>query len=105
MEEIVGSGTSEPVIAVGGGSRTETWLKVKAAVTNRTLGIPSVVEAGALGAALVGGLAVGRFEVASEVAGLESVTWREVRPDADHVRRYAAVSRDYRSLFARPAHV
>lgn len=65
----------------GGGSRSQIWVQIKAAVLGRPLHVLELEESVALGAALLAGLACGTF--ATEEAAIRSVPVREriVTPD------------------------
>jgi xylulokinase len=54
------SGPGE-MVAVGGGAKSALWLDIIADVTGLTLLVPRVVEAGALGAAILAGVGVGVY--------------------------------------------
>lgn len=47
--------------AVGGGSRADAWIQLSADILGKPLTRPAVTEAGALGAAILAGAAVGEF--------------------------------------------
>src|SRR5690606_161804 len=59
-------------VAVGGGTRNHTWMRIKATVSGCTIRIPPVEEATLLGAALLAAIGAGFFQNTEEaVAGLE----------------------------------
>jgi xylulokinase len=65
---------------VGGATRSPLWLQIKADCTGRTLTIPEVGEAVALGAALLAGVGAGVYaDVASAATGID-VPVRHVEP-------------------------
>lgn len=62
----------EQFVAVGGGTRNHTWMRIKATVSGCTIRIPPVEEATLLGAALLAAIGAGFFQNTEEaVAGLE----------------------------------
>jgi sugar (pentulose or hexulose) kinase len=89
----------ERLIVVGGGARNPLLNEIKAAVLGRPLILPAISEAAALGAALVAGLAVGRFADAAAAAALDDVTWNELRPDLDLRQAYARIEPELAALF------
>jgi xylulokinase len=56
--------------AVGGGSRSDAWLRVTADVMGRPVRRLAVAEAGALGAALLAGAGIGAFTLVDGVAAM-----------------------------------
>jgi len=58
----------EDIRAIGGGSRSDLWLQIKADVCNRPLNALATSEGTALGAAMLAGMAVGIYRDASEAA-------------------------------------
>jgi xylulokinase len=96
--------TTEPQVArqpvadfllMGGGARSPFWRQIVAAVYQKQLLVPEVVDGGALGAAMfaaVGtGLRRGYLELAAECVRVAAVE----EPNPDLVERYASLYRDY----------
>ncbi|MGH2459534.1 MAG: FGGY-family carbohydrate kinase, partial [Chloroflexota bacterium] len=50
-------------VACGGAARSAIWMQLLADVTGLSLRVPVVVEAGALGAAILGGVAAGLLSI------------------------------------------
>jgi xylulokinase len=46
-------------VACGGGARSSLWMQMLADITHMTLRVPAAIEAGVLGAAILGGVAAG----------------------------------------------
>ncbi|HEX2864469.1 MAG TPA: FGGY-family carbohydrate kinase, partial [Deinococcales bacterium] len=67
-----------PVVAAGGGARSELWLQIKSSLTGRPYVVPQVPEAAAAGAALLAGLAVGAFASPDDACRLRDVERRTV---------------------------
>lgn len=87
--------------AVGGGARNALWNRIKADALQRTLHVLDFGETGALGAALLGGMAAGvygSFAEAVEVARAATGT-RPVEPDPDRAGLYEALYGAYRRLY------
>lgn len=88
------------VVTIGGSSRNDLLMRIKAAVTNRPHVVIAAEEATALGAALLGGLAAGLYRnVPDAVRGLrhDRVT---IAPDPTTVPIYDAIfERVFRNLY------
>ena len=56
-----GLGATEPLVVAGGGAKSALWRQIIADATGRTLIVPQVLEAGALGAAILAGVGVGLY--------------------------------------------
>ena len=94
MARIVG-GQIDTIIAVGGGARSDLWLQIKAALLQRPITVPQVTEAAALGAAFVGGIAVGAI---ANLEALPTLPSRAISADDDLRAAYAPVAADYRRI-------
>lgn len=102
LEGVGGAPVDELVIA-GGGARSPVWRAVMADVLAVRLLVPEVLEAGALGAALLAGVAVGMFESPAD-AQVRCVRYVGVeRPDAGRVALYDRIYRLYLELEERVA--
>ncbi|GAA0438924.1 pentose kinase [Acrocarpospora corrugata] len=85
------------LIAVGGGARSQVWLRVLAAVLRRDLLVPETTEAGLLGTAMIAATAI-------DPNGLEGLatlrdrwvrTTRTVPAEPDLVRRYEPLYEEF----------
>ena len=85
----------ESVVVVGGGTRNDLLMRIKAAVYDRTLEIVETEEATTLGAALLAGLGVGLYRDAADARAHLQIGRRAVPPDpalaAQYAERYQAV--------------
>jgi xylulokinase len=85
--------------AVGGGARSELWLKLKADICRTPLRVPRVTEAACLGAALLASVAAGDYPDVAGAAAHAVRFSRTIEPDprsaAAYDRRYDA----YKSLY------
>jgi xylulokinase len=86
-ERLPAEGRRETV-AVGGGARSALWLQILADVLHLPLLVPRVLEAGALGAALVAGEGVGLYASAREAAADVVEIVDRVDPDPDRIQTY-----------------
>jgi xylulokinase len=96
FEGVAGSTTHE-LRAVGGGSRNELWLAIKADVLGRPVEVPDVSDVTARGAALLAGIGAGIYADEHEAAA------RAYRPVAAYVpdpQRQAAYEAAYRDVFS-----
>ena len=91
------------LVAVGGVTRSVLWRGIIADVTGATLLLPRVVEAGALGAAILAGVGVGIFaDVPDAVAKLVRIVGRR-EADAPNHAFYDQLYRVYLELEQRVA--
>lgn len=91
MEPLIrfaGDETLPDIAVIGGGSRNELLLDIKASVTNRPHHVLRIHEATALGAALLGGQAAGIYRDASDVHATVEVDSFTVAPDPDAAAFY-----------------
>jgi xylulokinase len=51
----------ENITATGGGAKSELWLQIISDVTQKTVSVPRVTEATALGGAMLAGVGIGTF--------------------------------------------
>lgn len=76
--------------AVGGGARSDLWLRLKADICNVPLRVPAVTDAACLGAALLAGVGAGVYADVSEAVE-KAVHWRDrVTPEPAGVTAYDA---------------
>jgi xylulokinase len=68
------------IVAAGGGTRVEPWLRAIADATGRPVEVSGVAEGAALGAAFLGRMAVGRESSIADAARWAGVE-RVVEPD------------------------
>ncbi|PIJ50299.1 hypothetical protein BL250_11040 [Erwinia sp. OLTSP20] len=88
--QITGQST-DALTLTGGGARQTLSNQIKAAMLQKTCLIPQVEEAAGLGAALVGGLAVGVFDTAHQAAQRPAILQQTLSPDARLSAQYAAL--------------
>lgn len=91
----------EPAVgrALGGGARSELWLRIVASVLRLPLERVAVEEGAAYGAALLGGVAAGVFpDVGAAVAGCVRVRDR-IEPEPAWVEAYEEGYARYRALY------
>jgi xylulokinase len=91
VESLASDGTDK-MTTVGGGAKGDLWLQMLADVMGIPLLIPRVLEAGALGAAIMAGVGIGVYHSAQEAAGQCVVVARCVEPD---VARHGQYDRTY----------
>ena len=90
-------GAVAAAVTCGGLARSALWMQLLADVTGISLRIPAVVEAGVLGAAILGGVAAG---VLSRATAAQQMVHqgRTYIPDAARVLRYDALYAGYCAL-------
>jgi xylulokinase len=82
------------IYAIGGSTRNKLLMRIKASVLNHAVIMPGVEDAGALGAAVLGGIGSGVYsDVPTGLSQLRH-TQTTVEPVADHVELYDVYFRD-----------
>ncbi len=100
VEAFAGVGADGPLIMAGGASKGRLWPQIVADVTGRTLRIPKVREATALGGAAAAATGIGQFANIAE-AGRAFVKWeREVTPDLNNRTIYDEARSRWRIAYA-----
>jgi len=87
------------IIAVGGGSRSKPWLKIKADVLQIPVSTPEVKEAGALGCAILCAKAAGAYGSVEEAAHNMSRIKETIQPDPYHKNFYEEKFALYQKLY------
>lgn len=89
----------EEVRMIGGGAKTPKWLQIKADIFNRRVAVPTIQEAAALGAAVIGAVGTGSFESFGQ-AIRHMVHMKEVYvPDSAMVREYETRLAEYKKIY------
>ncbi|HET7092721.1 MAG TPA: FGGY-family carbohydrate kinase, partial [Thermomicrobiales bacterium] len=90
----------QEILAIGGGSRNDLLMRIKASVMNRTHLVLGAEEATALGAAILGGLGAGVFpDVEAALAGLRYARTPVAPNPADAAFYEELFTRVYRRLY------
>ncbi|MEW6226542.1 MAG: FGGY family carbohydrate kinase [Bacillota bacterium] len=94
------TGVSSRVIrATGGGAKNPLWLRVKAAVTGLPIEIPQVLEATAMGAALLAGLGVGLYSTPADAVQRTLHVAEVYEPDQSLMDTYAPIFDVYKGIY------
>ncbi|MCA9860780.1 MAG: hypothetical protein KC438_13720, partial [Thermomicrobiales bacterium] len=88
LVQFAGSTTLPDFTVIGGSSRNELLLQIKASVTNRPHHVMAIHEATALGAALLGGLAAGIYRDSDDVHATIDLVSTTIEPDPDAAAFY-----------------
>ena len=98
VDHYLGDEDVAKLVALGGGARSPLWCSILAAVFDRPILVPRVVEGGALGAAMLAavgtGLARSYLSLAREWIRVD----REFAPEPDLVEIYAERRRAFERL-------
>jgi xylulokinase len=94
LEARLGGAPPAGGLVCGGGARSALWLQILADVTRLPLRAPAVVEAGALGAAILGGAAAGVLSMETAQAQMVRTGARYV-PDPERAARYETLYTRY----------
>lgn len=83
----------------GGGARSSLWCQIVSDVTGKTVNIPGGSEFGALGAAIISGLATGIYpdigEAVKRTVSLEAT----FQPNMENHQKYRELYRLYQGLY------
>jgi sugar (pentulose or hexulose) kinase len=83
--------------SIGGGTRSDRWMQLKADITGIPVEVTEVTEAGCLGAAFLAGLGTGTYTAPADIEHIAKV--RTVfEPRQEQVRRYEGHYRRYLEL-------
>lgn len=82
------------ILLTGGGSRHRTYSRIKAAMLDRTLVAADIPEAAGIGAALVGGLAIGLWSTTEDAVLQGATAPRRFEPDQKLRKAYASLRSD-----------
>jgi xylulokinase len=96
----VGVAAHGPIRITGGGARSAWWTQLKADLTGMPVEVVAHPEPGALGAALLAGLATGVYGDLQEVSGRLSGTSAIYEPDPARAALHAERLEGFRSLMA-----
>jgi xylulokinase len=92
--------TDRQFYAIGGGTRNQLLMQIKATVHNRPILVADVAESTALGAALLGGLGAGVYPNLPAALATIKIDHRRVEPVAAQVAFYdACYERVFRPLY------
>ncbi len=83
----------------GGGSRNAAWMQNKADMTGLELAVSEVVDASALGAAVLAGLGLGLYRDVDEAYSRVRRPGRTYRPRTDLTKRYRPYYEMYKQLY------
>jgi xylulokinase len=89
----------ERLRAIGGGSRSDAWLQIKADIMGLPIVRMQVTEAACLGAALCAGVATGVYSSADDAVKAACRTGKEFLPDVGRHGRYQELLAGYEELY------
>lgn len=84
--------------AVGGGSRSDYWLKLKASVLGKPIKRMNITEAGCLSAMMLAGKGIGKFTIEEAISNFVKVK-EEFLPDKKIGERYAGNYENYKKVY------
>lgn len=88
--------------ATGGYANSPEWVGIQASVFGQTISLPAQTEGSSLGAAILGWVALGRFDSLDEGARLVTIE-AEIEPDATLRETYDRALRIHEALYTRLA--
>jgi xylulokinase len=87
LQEVLGN--LSPVRSVGGGSKSESWTRIKADVRGVPVTVPRLGHGAAAGAAMLAGMATGLWPDEESARALVAEEGRTFEPDPEMTRKYA----------------
>lgn len=87
------------IIAIGGSTRNDLLMQIKASVYDRAITVSSVEEGTALGAALLGGLGAGVYSDLEDISTTVERRTRTIESDPGLVSRYAELFETYAQVY------
>jgi len=96
VEEVVGAATE--IRASGGFLHSQLWTQILADILGHALNVPATPHTSALGAALWGWYAAGRFKTFGDIASEVPIT-KVIQPDVERQSRYAQQYDLYRAVY------
>jgi xylulokinase len=103
MTAIDGVAPIKRIRVIGGGTRNDLWMKIKASVYGRAIEVTPLSEGTCLSAAILAGLGSGLFATVEEArSAMTDIlgTARIVEPDDDWAKRYGEL---YSEVYSRLA--
>ncbi len=85
--ELIHEGPDEMILS-GGGTKNTEWMQIKADIYQKNIKISTMVEATALGAALLAGVGIGLYRGFDDARDCISTSAHEVKPSPDAVTIY-----------------
>jgi xylulokinase len=102
MELMRRSGLHFDVVrSIGGGSKSDLWLQIKADATGMPIERPAVTEAATLGAAMLAAVGAGEFASVADCSASFYRADRVFMPDAARHDQYEQPYHAYRDLYRR----
>jgi len=90
---------SDTITFAGGASKGALWSQILADVTGKSVKIPVVKEATALGGAMLAGVATGIYSSIEE-ASKELVKWeKEIEPNMENYRKYEKIKDRWQKIY------
>ncbi len=89
----------ERITAIGGGSRSERWMQIKADIANLPLSVIHTSEAASLGVAMLAGYATGVYASVEEAAAEIVQTRKTFTPRPERVPHYQRQLSRYQALY------
>lgn len=91
--------SSEQLVFAGGASKGHLWPQILADVTGKTVQIPEVKEATALGAAMAAGVGVGLYDSMVQASN-RVVKWEKtLTPNRQNTQKYAEIAEQWQSVY------
>jgi xylulokinase len=100
LEQIGGNSIRE-IRSLGGGSKSKIWLQIKADVTGKEIISMTENECTSLGAAIIGGVAIGMFKNVEEASKIANAPKEYFKPNKDLLAKYQKGYSAYKEIYKR----
>ncbi|MDP0929500.1 FGGY-family carbohydrate kinase [Paracoccus onubensis] len=90
----------QEILLTGGGGRHRAYTRIKAAILNRTLVAADIPEAAGIGAAMIGGLAIGIWHSFEDLTSCDRGQVSKIRPDPQMQTAYFGLKGEMQDFLA-----
>ncbi len=85
--------------SLGGGAKSKIWCEIKAGITNKKILSTNYAQTTALGAAMLGSVAIGEYKTVEDAINAADIGYKSVEPKADDLAAYEEVYNKYSELY------
>jgi len=88
------------MVVVGGGAGSKLWLQIISNITNKSLLVPEITGAGALGVAIMAGKGIGLFDnIIKKSREFVKISYK-ITPEIESIEKYKCIYDSYLELYA-----
>ena len=85
--------------SLGGGGASDIWCEIKAGITSKKIMRTTYVQTTALGAAILGSVAIGTYDTVKDALCVASLKYDEFLPKSEDVSLYKQIYDKYKELY------